>query len=126
MALRISLEREAVTRAAATKVNPRKLQDLLLAMSAKDITRAEFAALDSEFHLAVARAGGSELAAGVVDEVRGEVAAKLADVPDWPSTTKRLVAEHTRILAAISMGDPTWAAAEVDAHISAFYRLPAH
>lgn len=118
MALRISLEREAVTRAASSNVNLRQLHDL----QGPDKSRAR--TLDCEFHLAVAKAGGSELAAGIVDEVRGEVAARLADVPDWSTTTKRLVAEHTRILAAISMGDPTWAAAEVDAHIAAFYLLP--
>jgi DNA-binding GntR family transcriptional regulator len=49
------------------------------------------------------------------------MSAGYANRTDWPSTAKRLAAEHHRIVDAVEQGDTSKAADNIADHLTAFY-----
>ncbi|RJT87987.1 FadR family transcriptional regulator [Cryobacterium melibiosiphilum] len=98
---------------------------LLDAMDRPELTEAEFLALDAQFHLSLAEAGGNQVItatmAGLRSAIEGYVRAGLAGLVSWPATSARLKLEHRQILAAITEGNPDGARTAVHSHISGYY-----
>lgn len=98
---------------------------LLDAMDDEGLTEAEFLALDAEFHLSLAEAGGNQVVlatmAGLRSAIEGYARAGVPRLNSWPPTATRLRAEHRGILAAIQAADPAGAHELVHAHIAGFY-----
>lgn len=123
---RVALERSSAA-LAAQQASPRalrRLRSLIDAMDeAKDIE--EFNILDTDFHVAIARAGDSELLADLTVAVRNAVreAIRSASValPDWQAHRAQLLREHAAILTAIEAGDSGAAATLVEQHIRRAY-----
>lgn len=98
---------------------------LLAAMDRPELTEAEFLALDAQFHLSLAEAGGNQVVtatmAGLRSAIESYVRAGVAGLVSWPVTSARLRQEHRAVLAAITDGDPAAARSAVQAHISGYY-----
>lgn len=98
---------------------------LLDAMDDDGLTEAEFLALDAEFHLSLAEAGGNQVVlatmAGLRSAIESYARAGVPRLVSWPPTATRLRAEHRGILAAIQAADPAGADERVHAHISGYY-----
>ena len=127
---RVMLERRSAALAAAHADDERRsrLTQLAKAMEAPDLAREEFNSLDTEFHIAIAEAGGNGLVADLTSAIRTSMATPILDSfrrsDDWPGVHSRLVAGHRAILDAILARDEEAAAAAVDTHIRyAFGRL---
>lgn len=126
--IRVQLERNAALGAAAARTpeNIRQLAELITAMRSADSGYQEFNALDTEFHVSIARISGNALATDLMQALRGavesEMAAAFARFDDWRAVAGSLVDEHEAILRAIEKGDGEAAAGLVDRHITSFYR----
>ncbi|MFO7689080.1 MAG: FCD domain-containing protein [Cryobacterium sp.] len=98
---------------------------LLDAMDRSALSEAEFLALDAQFHLCLAEAGGNQVVtatmAGLRSAIEGYALAGVAKIVSWPATSARLRREHRDILAAISHGDAPAARLAVHGHISGYY-----
>ncbi|MEU3274787.1 FCD domain-containing protein [Saccharomonospora sp. NPDC006951] len=126
--VRVQLERSAATRAAeaATSEDLGRLRDILNSMSEPGISTNRFNALDTEFHVALARASHNALAVELMQSLRDAVQAGMTtaftSIRDWPGTAHRLSEEHDAVLDAIETGDGALAARRIGAHVSDFYR----
>lgn len=129
---RVTLERSSVA-LAARGVAPDRLAKIRAAigvMESDDCDRTTFNDADTEFHTAIAEAGGNRLVAAITvairNAMRGRILEAFKEVDDWPALRDLLRSEHRAILAAIESGDPTSAADLAERHIRAAYdRLPA-
>lgn len=87
---------------------------------------AAYHELDTDFHVALARASGNALLPVLMESLRGamrrDMLAGFARLEDWRAARERLVAEHAEIAAYIEAGDPDRAADAVQDHIAGFYR----
>lgn len=125
---RVQLERNAARGAASARTGEdvRRLGGLVEAMRSTDSDYHEFNALDTEFHVTIARISGNALAADLMQALRGavehEMAAAFARFDDWRAVADALVDEHEAILRAIEEGDEDAAAKLVSEHITRFYR----
>jgi DNA-binding FadR family transcriptional regulator len=126
--IRVQLEHNAA-RAAASARGPedvRRLADLVTAMRSADSEYPEFNALDTEFHVSIARISGNALAADLMQALRGAVETEMAETfarfADWHAVAGPLVDEHEAILRAIEAGDGDTAAHLVVEHITSFYQ----
>ena len=124
---RVQLERSAA-RDAALRRTPEDvtgLQEVVDAMRVDDLEYQQFNALDTEFHVRIAKVSGNALTATLMEALRGAVESEMTAVfqrlPDWRSVAAALVDEHAAILAAIDKGDSEGAADRVGSHISNFY-----
>lgn len=124
---RTIVERGAARRA-ALRASPDDLAAMALLLEAMENTStspAEFNQLDTDFHLAVARAGQNKMVAywmqAIRDAIRQEMAAGFEQLPDWRTTIVELTKEHRGIYEAICEGDGEKAALRVEAHIINFY-----
>ncbi|MCU1574297.1 MAG: FadR family transcriptional regulator [Micrococcaceae bacterium] len=122
---RVLLESWAAAHASADAPSLPVAAQLLARMEACTEVDA-FLALDARFHVALAEAAGNAVVSAMMGSLRGAIegyASRLtANLPDWASTAQRLRLEHASILAAVSAGDSTAAAALVTEHIEGFYR----
>lgn len=121
---RVMLERFSATLAAvhADVDAAARLGELLDAMDDADIDRERFNDLDTEFHIAIAEAGGNRLVADMTiairDSTRRPILRGLELLGDgWTDVCAGLREEHRRIRAAIVAGDGQAAADAVEAHI---------
>lgn len=127
--VRSQLEHAAAKRAAsaATPDDIEQLTSLIDSMTAPDVDHETFHALDTEFHICIARASGNALTADLMqalrDAVKHEMKAAFARVDDWTSMVQRLASEHREILTAIENHDGSTAADRVTKHISDFYKV---
>jgi GntR family transcriptional repressor for pyruvate dehydrogenase complex len=100
---------------------------LLDEMDAGDLSETEFLEDDLAFHLALARAGGNELATLVMEGCRTAILRWMIETTElagaWPATRDRLRREHREIYAAIDARDGQRASALVEKHIQSFYAL---
>lgn len=125
---RVQLERNAARGAASARTpeDITRLSALVEAMRATDQEYSRFNALDTEFHVGIARISGNALATDLMQALRGavesEMAAAFARLPDWRAVADTLVAEHQAILDAIEQGDADKAAELVAGHITRFYQ----
>ncbi len=125
--VRIELERLAVARAAAGADvgDLERLRALTRAMAEPGMDYERFHELDSEFHIALARASDNALATDLMqalrDAVKGEMIAAFRRVRDWDVMVSTLTEEHLAILRAVEAGDGKEAAELVTRHIKGFY-----
>ncbi|MEO6199739.1 MAG: FCD domain-containing protein [Cryobacterium sp.] len=124
---RLVLEASVVTELATGSARP-DLSDstrLLEAMESRELTEAEFLALDAQFHLSLAEASGNQVVsatmAGLRSAIEAYARAGARSLASWPETSARLMAEHRAILAAIAAADPEGARRAVHDHISGYY-----
>lgn len=124
---RVIIERGAARRA-ATRASDEHLQEmerLLEAMSDYNLDLPEFNEIDTEFHLAVAKASGNRMLANWMQALRGavrhEMTMAFARVEDWRASHDELVGEHRGIYEAIREGDGEEAALRIERHINKFY-----
>lgn len=123
---RVTLEQSNVRLAArdATGSDQQAIAELLTAMDDPELPRSDFNDLDTDFHVAVARASHnrfvSEVTVALRNSLRGHLNAAMQRVEDWPAERAVLMAEHRGILAAIRARDADTAAAAVEAHIRGF------
>jgi len=128
---RVSLERSSVLSACRTP-HPEHLKQMraaLKAMDSPDIDRETFNQRDSEFHVALADAGGNRLMSDVTrairESVRMPILASLSAMSDsgasgWPGIRDGLRADHHAICQAIEAGQGERAADLLEAHIRGF------
>jgi GntR family transcriptional repressor for pyruvate dehydrogenase complex len=121
---RVMLERfsSALAAAHADAEHTDRLRDLLDAMDADDIDRELFNDLDTDFHIAIAEAGGNRLVADMTiairDSTRRPILRGLERLgAGWTEVCRGLREEHHRIFEAITAGDGVAAADAVEAHI---------
>ncbi|WGL51857.1 FCD domain-containing protein [Nocardioides sp. BP30] len=121
---RVMLERFSATLAAAHADEARlaHLLALLEAMDDTGIDRERFNDLDTDFHIAIAEAGGNRLVADMTiairDSTRRPILRGLEGLGDsWTEVCADLRHEHRRLYDAILAGDAGAAADEVETHI---------
>lgn len=97
----------------------------LAAMDDPDIDRARFNDLDTEFHVAIAEAGGNrfvaDLTVAVRESIRGDILGTLEESGDWPEIRDGLRADHHAIYQALVDADGPRAADLLEKHIEGFY-----
>lgn len=126
---RVMLERWSARLASAnaTADDLVRLEGILARMEAPDTTRSSFNDLDTDFHVAIAEAGGNRLVADLTTAIRGSLRHGLLAAfearGDWDDVASGLRTEHRRILEAVGARDGERAASLVEAHIRAFYEL---
>ena len=124
---RVMLERWSVSLAAAnaTPADLELLRALLDRMDDTTLSRETFNDLDTAFHVAMAEASGSRLAADLTSAVRGALRYALLgafeEITDWEATAAGLRAEHHAIHDRIADGDGTGAADVVEQHVRGFF-----
>lgn len=124
---RLVLEASVVTELAAASARPDLSgpERLLDAMESRELTEAEFLALDAQFHLSLAEASGNQVVsatmAGLRSAIEAYARAGAQSLASWPETSMRLMSEHRAILAAIAAADPEGARRAVHDHISRYY-----
>ncbi|MGW3606784.1 FadR/GntR family transcriptional regulator [Micromonospora sp. NPDC005161] len=127
LGVRLALEEQAVrrlaARAAQTDFGP--VEAVLEQMSAPGIDPYTFHALDTDFHLELARAAENHLLEDLMQALRDAVRRSMLDAfeqkEDWPAFRCDLVAEHRLILTAARSGDPEKAAELMRQHVDGFY-----
>jgi GntR family transcriptional repressor for pyruvate dehydrogenase complex len=81
--------------------------------------------LDTEFHVAIAEAGGNQLVADMTTAIRGAVRPQILDaigrIEDWPALAADLRAQHRSVFDAIARGDAEAASDAVETHIRGFF-----
>lgn len=129
---RVMLERSSAQLAAShtAQADRDRMHEILDAMDAPDIGRAAFNDLDTDFHVAIAEAGGNRLVADMTiairDSMRIPILHGLEQLPDWTALADELRREHRAILSALEAGDAERASELVEEHIRTSYaRMPA-
>jgi len=128
---RVSLERSSVVLACrnAQAQDLERMRAALLAMDAKEVDRETFNERDTDFHLALADAGGnrlmSDLTRAIRESVRMPILVSLSAMPEtgehgWPRVRDGLRADHHAIFAAVEAGQAEQAADRLEAHIRGF------
>jgi GntR family transcriptional repressor for pyruvate dehydrogenase complex len=128
---RVALERASVSFACrnARQQDLTGMQACLLDMDDPDIDRETFDQLDTDFHVALADAGGNRLMSDVTrairESVRMPILAAMTAMPEtgghgWPRTRDGLRADHHGIFAAVEAGQGERAADLVETHIRGF------
>lgn len=129
---RVALERSSVALACrqASPADLARMRAALAAMDEPDVERAAFNEHDTEFHVALADAGGNRLMSDVTGAIRESVRlpildslSKLASEGDdgWPAVRDVLRADHHAIFEAVQGGDAVTAAERLESHIRGFY-----
>ena len=128
---RVSLERSSVVLACRNA----RAQDLtlmraaLLDMDDPEIDREMFNQRDTDFHVALAEAGGNRLMSDVTrairESVRLPILASMSAMPligeeGWPQVRDGLRADHQAIFTAVEAGQAEQAADLMEAHIRGF------
>lgn len=123
MSLEIASARQIARNIHATDVEP--IREILQRMTDPDLDRITFLDLDTEFHVALARASNNRLLGDLMAALREAVRRPMAEVfntdAEWPERVKTLLAEHTEIFEAICRGDENGAEALIRDHIEGFY-----
>lgn len=132
--LRVALERSSATLAAAS-VTPDALETmrtLLTEMRGEGVDIETFNRLDTDFHVAIARAADNTLVTDLTIAVRESLRAPILvaeqglSSADYADFRGMLCEQHEGIFAAIEAGDGESAAQRIETHIRAAYgALPA-
>lgn len=128
VAARIMLERESAWHAAASAEAAQldEMSKLLDAMDDPELDREDFNELDTEFHVAIAEAGGNRLLADMTtairDSMRRPLLVAFRELDEaWTEVADGLRGDHRAIHAALAAGDSELAAERVESHIRSFY-----
>ena len=122
---RVLLERASAALAAerADAEALAELEELLARMDRPGASREDFNDADTEFHVAIARAGGNALFAEMTGAIRASLRAPILEaftkVEDWDVMAGMLRAQHREILDALRAGEPEEAARLTAEHIRA-------
>jgi len=122
---RVLLERASAALAAerADAESLAELEQLLARMDRPDVSREAFNDADTEFHVAIARAGGNALFAEMTGAIRASLRAPILEaftkVEDWDATAAMLRSQHHAILDALRAGEAEEAARLTAEHIRA-------
>jgi GntR family transcriptional regulator, transcriptional repressor for pyruvate dehydrogenase complex len=119
--VRIALEGTAAADMAlrGTEADIAKLRDLLSQLKASIKDNHDFAALDLEFHITIAKASGNSLLFDLVSMIRGQLAGGLSKVLLLPNAMPLSFKEHTAIFKAIEQRDPDASRKAMHAHLDA-------
>jgi GntR family transcriptional repressor for pyruvate dehydrogenase complex len=128
---RVALERSSVVLACgnARPSNLERMRADLVAMDAPDVDRETFNQRDTDFHVALADAGGNRLMSDVTrairESVRMPILAGISAMPEtgddgWPRVRDGLRADHHAIYSAVEGGHAEQAADRLEAHIRGF------
>jgi GntR family transcriptional repressor for pyruvate dehydrogenase complex len=128
---RVSLERSSVVLACrnARPQNLARMRAALVAMDVPDVDRETFNQRDTDFHVALADAGGNRLMSDVTrairESVRMPILARMTAMPEtgehgWSRVRDGLRADHHAIFSAVQAGQPEQAADRLEAHIRGF------
>lgn len=128
---RVALERASVSFACrnARQKDLTQMRATLLEMDEPEIDRETFDQLDTDFHVALADAGGNRLMSDVTrairESVRMPILAAMTAMPEtgtnsWPRTRDGLRADHHAIFTAVEAGEAERAADRTEAHIRGF------
>lgn len=128
---RVVLERASVVLAChnAEPQDLARMREDLEAMDAAEIDRETFNQLDTDFHVALAEAGGNRLMSDVTrairESVRLPILAGLSSMPEmgdlgWRQVLDGLRADHHAILAAVETGQVELATVRLETHIRGF------
>lgn len=127
--LRVALERSSVTLAVGT-VTPERLDEMraLLEAMRAGVDMPTFNRLDTDFHVAIAKAAANslvtDLTIAVRESLRGPILTaekRLAGEGGYEEFRDMLCDQHEGIFAAIEAGDGALAADRIEAHIRAAY-----
>lgn len=107
----------------------RRMRETVERMDAEGLSREDFNALDTDFHVAIAEAAGNSLATDLTvairESLRLPILAGFKASDDWDSLNAMLRREHHAILDAVEAREPDRAAELVEQHIrSAYERMP--
>jgi GntR family transcriptional repressor for pyruvate dehydrogenase complex len=128
---RVSLERSSVA-LACRNARPQdldRMKENLLAMDEPDIDRETFDQFDTDFHVALADAGGNRLMSDVTrairESVRMPILAAMTAMAEtgkhgWPGVRDGLRADHHAIFTAVAARQSEQAADRMEAHIRGF------
>lgn len=105
-----------------TKEDIDVLRELLEKMRASIQDEARFAALDLEFHVAIANASGNALLSDLTVVIRGQLARAMHEVLHLPHALPLSYREHRRIVAGIARHDADAASEAMQAHLKAHLR----
>ncbi|TWF95311.1 FadR/GntR family transcriptional regulator [Saccharopolyspora dendranthemae] len=126
---RVMLERESAWNASerATRAELAGLRELLAAMDDPECDRERFNELDTEFHVAIAEAGGNRLIADMTIAIRESMKRPLLTAfhelgDGWEPIVEGLRKDHHAIYRALAAGDGAAAQECTEKHIRGFYR----
>lgn len=123
---RVALERTSAA-VAARRIDLQTLRDLTTTVTQmREVTSIdEFNALDTAFHVQLARAVRNDLVADLTVAIREAVRESIRTaselMPEWTAFRLTLIADHERVLEAIANGDAERAAAAMEDHIRRAY-----
>jgi GntR family transcriptional repressor for pyruvate dehydrogenase complex len=124
-ALEMLTARQAAERASAEDIE--RLGEIIESMRRLK-TPEEFLAVDTEFHLTLARASGNAVAPLILGAVRDAIARQmlqafqaLEEAGRWNAERAFLVKEHSQLVQSIAAHDPEAAARAFSHHVHAFY-----
>jgi GntR family transcriptional regulator, transcriptional repressor for pyruvate dehydrogenase complex len=129
---RVMLERGSAQLAAEERKHDdlMRMEMLLDKMDDDDVTRAVFNDLDTDFHVAIAEAGGNRLAADMTSAIRQALRHPLLAAfeasAEWPAIAGKLRAQHREIYLAIKDQNGIDAANRVEEHIRGFFETMSH
>ncbi|WP_293786263.1 FadR/GntR family transcriptional regulator [uncultured Aeromicrobium sp.] len=126
MEVRLALECQAVRSVAGAGVElSEEMEPILAQMAEPEIDREVFHDLDTEFHLALARATGNVLLVDLMlamrEAVRRPMSTAFAGEPDWEGRRSGLISEHRAIFEAVRARDAAKAERLTREHIEGFY-----
>ncbi|PLW73017.1 FCD domain-containing protein [Streptomyces sp. SCUT-3] len=125
---RATLERASARLAAerAGEEDLARMREHLEKMDAAGLTRESFNDHDTDFHVALAEAGGNRFMADMTIAVRNAVRHTLLGafhrLPEWEPVASRLRSEHHAIYEAVAAGDADLAGHLAESHVRDFHQ----
>lgn len=122
--VRLALEVMSASRAAqnATEGDLNELRELVAKMKACGTNETQFARLDAEFHVVIARASGNTLILDLVSMIRNQLVRALTKALRSPNAISHSNKEHANLLKAIECHDADASKAAMLAHLEGFQR----
>jgi GntR family transcriptional regulator, transcriptional repressor for pyruvate dehydrogenase complex len=122
--VRLALEVMSAARAArnATEEDLNELRELVAKMKACGTNETQFARLDAEFHVVIAKASGNTLILDLVSMIRNQLIRALTKALRSPNAISHSNKEHSTLLDAIERHDIDASRAAMLAHLEGFQR----
>jgi GntR family transcriptional repressor for pyruvate dehydrogenase complex len=122
--VRVALEVLSAARAArnATEEDLKALRELVAKMKACGTNETQFARLDAEFHVVIAKASGNSLILNLVSMIRSQLIRALTQALRSSNAIMHSNKEHATLLNAIESHDAEASRAAMLAHLEGFQR----